>query len=205
MNTDIINREDFLDKINKKNNNDVVVFIHPLINMYDTSILKKDESYVLPQLIDNVLTIKNKKDINNNIIINSDTELQSSTTNKLEVDINPLMYFTSPINSSNFLELVFNISNPYQLNQWINLLDSSEIKLLRFVLNLFWLNYHNKVDDDMDNFIIVNKKIFKKFLNKNIDDKIIIKIVNRLIKNNYGKKIKYISKIKKYLTKYIYK
>ena len=137
------------------------------------------------------------------IILNSDTITDVSSQIKSDIEINPLMYFTSPINSNNFLELVFNISNPYQLNQWINLLDSSEIKLLRFVLNLYWKNYYNKIDDDMDNFIVVNKKIFRKFLNKNIDDKIIIKIINRLIKNNYGKKIKYISKIKKYLIKYI--
>ena len=203
MNTDLIRKEDFLDKINIKNKNDDVVFIHPLINMFNTSILKKDETYVLPQLIDNIITIKNKKYIDNDIILNSDTITDVSSQIKSDIEINPLMYFTSPINSNNFLELVFNISNPYQLNQWINLLDSSEIKLLRFVLNLYWKNYYNKIDDDMDNFIVVNKKIFRKFLNKNIDDKIIIKIINRLIKNNYGKKIKYISKIKKYLIKYI--
>ena len=55
----------------------------------------------------------------------------------------------------------------------------------------------------MDNFIMMNRKLFNKFLDRKIDDAIIIKIINRLIKNNYGKKIKYISKIKKYLIKYI--
>jgi hypothetical protein len=70
-------------------------------------------------------------------------------------------------------------------------------------LNLYWKNYYNKIDEDIDNFVIVNKKIFKKFLNKELNNEIILKIINRLIKNNYGKKIKYISKIKKYLVKYI--
>ena len=70
-------------------------------------------------------------------------------------------------------------------------------------MNLFWKNYYNIIDEDIDNFIIVNKKIIKKFMYKEIDEAIIIKIINRLIKNNFGKKIKYINKIKKYLIKYI--
>lgn len=197
-----IKRDNFLDKINVSNPEDAIVYIHPLINFHNSSFIKKNETYILPQLIENILTIKNKKDIENEIILNSDT-ISTESSIKPTIPINPLLYFTSPINSSNFLELVFNISNVYQLNQWINLINISDIKLLRQVLKYFWINYHNKVDEEMDTFIIVNKKIFKKFLYKDVDDKIIIKIINRLIKNNYGKKIKYISKIKKYLTKYI--
>lgn len=197
-----IKRDNFLDKINVSNPEDAIVYIHPLINFHNSSFIKKNETYILPQLIENILTIKNKKDIENEIILNSDT-ISTASSIKPTIPINPLLYFTSPINSSNFLELVFNISNVYQLNQWINLINISDIKLLRQVLKYFWINYHNKVDEEMDTFIIVNKKIFKKFLYKDVDDKIIIKIINRLIKNNYGKKIKYISKIKKYLTKYI--
>jgi len=203
MNNNIIRREDFLDKINIKPSSDNTVYIHPLINYHEESIIKKNDSYILPQLIDNIITVKKNNTIDNDIKLNIDTVTESTSTDKSVENINPLLYFTSPINSNNFLEIVFGISNLYQLNQWINLIDNSEIKLLEFVLNLYWKNYYNKIDEDMETFIIINKKIFKKFFDKNIDNSIIILMINRLIKNNYGKKIKYISKIKKYLIKYI--
>jgi hypothetical protein len=117
--------------------------------------------------------------------------------------INPLSYFCLPINSNNYIEIVFGISNINKLSQWINMIDDTDIELLDFVMGLFWKNYYNIIDEDMDSFIGVNRKIIKKFMYKDIDNNIIVKIVNRLIKNNYGKKIKYINKIKKYLTKYI--
>ncbi len=199
----IIQKEDYLDIINPDLINLDINYIHPLFNFYDINHLQKEKSYILPQLIDNKLNII-KRNINekDNIIINSDI-LTETTTIKENVELNPLLYFTMPINSNNFLDLVFDITNLSQLNQWINLIDKSDIDLLDFVLNLYWKNYCNTIDKELDNFIIVNKKIILKFFNKDLNNEIIMKIINRLIKNNYGKKIKYISKIKKYLTKYI--
>jgi len=201
----IIQKEDCLNIINLNKIDKEITYIHPLFNYYNTDNFKKEKCYILPTLNENKLEIikDNYKD-SDNIIINSDlfSESTINTDNNVK-DINPLLYFTLPINSNNFLEIVFNISNLSQLNQWINLIESSEIKLLDFVLNLYWKNYYNKIGEEIDNFIIVNKKIFKKFLNKDLSNDIILKIINRLIKNNYGKKIKYISKIKKYLIKYI--
>ena len=201
----IIQKEECLDIVNLNNINIDFVYIHPLFNYLDKNTLEKEKCYILPQLIDNKLNIIKdniiKKD---NIIINTDLLSESTTHTDNDIkDIDPLLYFTLPVNSNNFLEIVFNISNISQLNEWINMINDSEIKLLDFVLNLYWKNNYSKIDEDIDNFIIINKKIFKKFLNKDLNNDIILKIVNRLIKNNYGKKIKYISKIKKYLIKYI--
>jgi len=201
-NINIIQKDDYLDIVNKNRTNIDINYIHPLFNYYNKDNLKKEKSYILPQMIDNKINIiKENTSDKDNIIINSDS-LSEITENKI-IDINPLLYFTLPINSNNFLEIVFNISNLSQLNQWINLIDKSELQLLDFVLNLYWKNYYNTIDEDIDNFIIVNKKIIKKFLDREMTNEIILKIINRLIKNNYGKKIKYISKIKKYLIKYI--
>jgi hypothetical protein len=200
----IIKKNDYLDIVNLNKSNIDIEYIHPLINYYSKDNLKKENSYILPQYIDNKFYIINEKDtVSDNIIINSDVSDSSSDNLIQDKKTDPLLYFTLPINSNNFLEIVFDITNLSQLNQWINLIDNTEIDLLDFVLNLYWKNYYNKIDEDLDNFIIVNKKIFKKFLNKDLNNDIIVKIINRLIKNNYGKKIKYISKIKKYLIKYI--
>ena len=172
--------------------------------MNDT--FKIENCYKLPQYNDNNILIYNAN-INNieqsitlNNSISESSNINQTTNSSI---INPLLYFTMPINSNNFLEIIFGISTIFNLNEWINLINPSDIELLDFVLNLYWKNYYNKIDEDINNFIIINKKIIKKFLNKDIDNEIIKKIVNKLIKNNYGKKIKYINKIKKYLTKYI--
>ena len=198
----IINKTDCLNSVNDNLNNIEISYIHPLFSYHNKHTFTKEEHYILPQLIDNNLKIINQCDQQtDNIKINSDSETSQEIIQSTNID--PLLYFTSPINSNNFLEIVFNISNISQLNQWINLIDNTEIELLSFILDLYWKNYYNKIDEDIDNFIIVNKKIFKKFFYKDISNEILLKIINRLLKNNFGKKIKYITKIKKYLTKYI--
>jgi len=203
----IIKKKDYLDIIKNKNNLDInIQYVHPLLNLLTYEYFKRDEYYILPQYIDSIIKITKEKDIkeNDNIKINIDSLTESSIQEtKAETEINPLLYFTCPVNSNNFLEIVFSISNLSQLNEFINLINSSEILLLDFVLSLYWKNNYDKIDQQIENFIIVNKKIFLKFFNKNLTNDVILKIINRLIKNNYGKKIKYISKIKKYLTKYI--
>ena len=201
----IIHKKDCLDTININNKNTEIHHIHPLFNFLYKDNYTKEKCYILPQLINNKIDIVKDNIIKEEKIrINSDLFLNSTESDKeVDKDINPLLYFTLPINSNNFLELVFNISNSSQLNQWINLIESSEYKLLEFVLNLYWKNYYNKIDEEIDSFIIVNKKIFKKFYNKDITDDILLKIITILIKKKYGEKIKYISKFNKYLIKYI--
>ena len=202
----IIKKNDCLDIINKNKLDKKIHYIHPLLQYVMNDTFKIENCYKLPQYNDNNILIYNAN-INNieqsitlNNSISESSNINQTTNSSI---INPLLYFTMPINSNNFLEIIFGISTIFNLNEWINLINPSDIELLDFVLNLYWKNYYNKIDEDINNFIIINKKIIKKFLNKDIDNEIIKKIVNKLIKNNYGKKIKYINKIKKYLTKYI--
>jgi hypothetical protein len=122
--------------------------------------------------------------------------------------IDPLLYFTLPINSNNFLDLIFNITTIEHLNEWLNyyetlIIDDYDIFNINLVLDLFWKNYYNIINQNINSFINLNQKIIKIMFNKNIDIKIIEKISNKIIEVNYGKKIKYIDEIKKYLTKYI--
>lgn len=202
MLNNIVEKKECLGTINKNNISKNIKYIHPLINTFKEEQIDKEKCYILPQLIDNRIQLTNKPIINEKLILNSNV-LSDSTVSDINTTINPLSYFSLPINSNNYIEIVFGISNISQLNQWINIIDDTDIDLLDFVMNLFWKNYYNIIDEDINNFIIVNKKIIKKFMYKEIDEAIIIKIVNRLIKNNFGKKIKYINKIKKYLIKYI--
>jgi hypothetical protein len=134
----IIHKKDCLDTININNKNTEIYHIHPLFNYLYKDNYTKEKCYILPQLINNKIDIvKDNLIKEDKIRINSDL-LSTSTESDIEVDkdINPLLYFTLPINSNNFLELVFNISNSSQLNQWINLIESSEYKLLEFVYKL---------------------------------------------------------------------
>ena len=185
-----------------------------------------DFCYVIPQIGNNnetiqmklISTIKNENNESNiddlNISDVSDTSSNSSKSSDEHIkqinnkisdihEIDKSMLFTLPINSNNFLEIVFNISNIRQLNDWITDLDNKNTDIIEIALNLFWINYYNKIDKDFETFIKLNKNIINNILNKEVNIDIINKIVNRLIKKNYGKKIKYLDKIKKYLRKYI--
>ena len=201
MINNIIEKKECLGTINP-NKNKNVKYIHPLINTFKEELFDKEKCYVLPQIIDNRIQLVNQPKTDEKLILNSNV-LSDSSISETNTTINPLSYFCLPINSNNYIEIVFGISNINKLSQWINMIDDTDIELLDFVMGLFWKNYYNIIDEDMDSFIGVNRKIIKKFMYKDINNDIIIKIVNRLIKNNYGKKIKYINKIKKYLTKYI--
>jgi len=185
-----------------------------------------DFCYVIPQIGNNnetiqmklISTIKNENNESNiddlNISDVSDTSSNSSKSSDEHIkqinnkisdihEIDKSMLFTLPINSNNFLEIVFNISNIRQLNDWITDLDNKNTDIIEIALNLFWINYYNKIDKDFETFIKLNKNIINNILNKEVNVDIINKIANRLIKKNYGKKIKYLDKIKKYLRKYI--
>jgi hypothetical protein len=202
MINNIIEKKECLGTINSNNKEKNIKYIHPLINTFKEEQFNKEQCYILPQIIDNRIQLVNQPKTDEKLILNSNV-LSDSSISETNTTINPLSYFCLPINSNNYIEIVFGISNINKLSQWINMIDDTDIELLDFVMGLFWKNYYNIIDEDMDSFIGVNRKIIKKFMYKDIDNNIIVKIVNRLIKNNYGKKIKYINKIKKYLTKYI--
>jgi hypothetical protein len=109
------------------------------------------------------------------------------------------------INNSNFLDVVFQITSVEDLNDWISNYDikSIPIEIINIVLDLFWLNYYQTIDSNLNSFIKLNQKLINIVYNRNVSLDITTKIVRKLIKNNFGKKIKYLNKIKKYLTKYI--
>ena len=119
--------------------------------------------------------------------------------------IDPVMNFSMPINNSNFLDIVFKITSVIDLYNWLlnSQTNNKEIEIIETVFDLFWEYYYHKIDDELDLFIKTNQKLIYIILNKDISLEITKNIVNRLIKNNFGKKINYLSKIKKYLTKYI--
>lgn len=207
------------------------ISIHPLLNAYfyykhpifDN---KPDMCNVLPQLIPNEgtkifsnINVKVLKDnleyletkINTSVIEPDNKKSKISQDNKISPPlarvppIEPVFNFTLPINKNNLLDIVFHITTMEDLNNWLftNDLNKLPIRMVETVLNLFWENYYNIIDEDINLFIEINKKIIKILFEKEPTNKIIEKIVNKIIKNNYGKKINYLSKIKKYLTKYI--
>jgi len=228
----IINKNDCIKyvKSNKLSTNNNSIDIHPLLSIIvENTKPMGDFCYVIPQIGNNneiiqrklISSIKNETnesnidDLNINISNETDTSSISSISsdenikktnenNKFDInEIDKSMLFTLPINSNNFLEIVFDISNISQLNNWITNLDKKNIEIIDIALNLFWVNYYNKIDKDFESFIKLNINIINNILNKEVSIDIINKIVNRLIKKNYGKKIKYLDKIKKYLRKYI--
>jgi len=206
--------------------------IHPLLSIIvENPKNTGDFCYVIPQVANDndneiiqrklISSIKNEKnelnidDLNINISSDSDTSSISSKSSDETIkqpsknqisdinEVDKVMLFTLPINSNNFLEIVFDISNIGQLNNWITNLDKKNTEIIDIALNIFWINYYNKIDKDFETFIKLNKNIINNILNKEVSIDIINKIVYRLIKKNYGKKIKYLDKIKKYLRKYI--
>jgi hypothetical protein len=194
--------------------------IHPLLNLIinrsnnpklNESNNNIDLCHILPQIANNMMffmmkpsSLKNDESQLNMQIseIKSDV-IKDGKQN--EVCDNPFTNFMLPINGNNFLEIVFNITTINQLYEWISNFDVNirSKNIVELVLDLFWINNYNKIDDELDMFIKLNQEIIKIMFNKNVSHEIVIKIINRLVRNNYGKKIKYLDKIKKYLMKYI--
>jgi hypothetical protein len=152
----------------------------------------------------NDLNELNKSNDLNTVDIKSSQNLKKECNDSLKC-IDPALNFALAINKNNFLDIVFQITSIEDLNNWLftNDLNRLPIEMINTVLDLFWENYYNKIDEDINLFIEINKKLIYVFFQEDLTIEIATKIVNRLIKNNYGKKIKYLSKIKKYLTKYI--
>lgn len=120
--------------------------------------------------------------------------------------INPLSYFELPINSNNFLEIIFNINNINNLYDWfINYKISKDIEsdeILNLVLNLFWYKKFNIIKNNIEDFIQFNKILIKLIYNKVLELNILSRIIIKLVKKYHNKKILYLVKLKKYLMKY---
>ena len=216
-NTNILDRNNCI-KVLK---NETKFTIHPLINsVMEFNMEKKDNlCIILPQLIDGLLfynigekkilrNIKNKsqkKDLldldTSSDTVKTDTSIQTTLADTVIDD--KIINFTLPINSSNFLDVVFGIENIQHLYSWLETYDIEDIKTISLILDLYWKNYYYTVDDNLNDFIKLNQRIVSLIFNKNIDLTTMTKITNKLIRRNYGKKIKYLNKIKKYLRKYI--
>ena len=186
-----------IEEINNKN-------IHPLMNIIidDT---EKNKCLVIPQIENNICNIiKTKIDLKEDYL-NIDYFNEKKTEKKIEKIEDNVLFFTLPINSNNFLEIVFNISNLEQLNNWLNILNTNNINLniINTVFNLYWNNNYDDILNDLDLFITINYKLINKFLNKNINLTITNNIINKLINEPYEKNINYIDKIKKYIMLYI--
>ena len=217
----ILNKNDCIQIITVQSSSttEPTINVHPLLSVITQEYnIKKDLCLVIPQVRNNTIAymksidLINKEtdedniaDLNINIPELSSPNIHIKQEKKQHIieEVDRIMCFTLPINSNNFLEIIFNISNLNQLNEWLNTIDQSEIKAINIVLDLYWKNYYNSIDNDLDSFIKINHSIIHKILNNNVSFEITTKIVNKLIRKNYGKKIKYLSKIKKYLTKYI--
>lgn len=177
--SNVLNKNNCIKTSNEKNEQ----VLHPLLN---TTIENKlNECCVIPQMDNNLMKFTMKKDT-----LKSDK-------------IDNSLLFTIPICRSNFIDIVFNISTLNQLNEWLNTYKTHNIETINLVLNLFWENYYSLVNEEFELFKNINEKIIKNILNKNISNNNLNEIVNIFIKNNYGKNIIYLDKIKKYLMKYI--
>lgn len=192
--------------------------IHPLLNVHvyfsQSTAYNKNMCNVIPQI--HISETQKMPLLQSTIEINTlmerdkySSQSEEQVSKCLKDDgvkcIEPVLNFTLPINSNNFLEVVFNINTLNQLDEWINTFDFSKenINIVELVLDLFWINNYDKIDENLDIFIKLNQKIIKLIFDKDISIDLMSKIINRLMRHNYGKKIKYLRKIKKYLTKYI--
>lgn len=209
MSKKILEKKDCIKTVNVND----ISSIHPLLNYvynFDTQKPDSDMCLVIPQVVDNKIVSIVKKSVlhdDNDDIRIADKQIDNKEFSKHNVgtvkSTNPLINFSLPINSNNFLEIVFGINTFYQLDEWIQNIDISNTEIINIVLNLFWINHYSEVDNNFEIFVKLNQKIIKLLFNKDIPQEIMAKIMNRMLKNNYGKKIKYLDKIKKYLIKYI--
>lgn len=163
----------------KYNNNKIS--IHPIFNIIDSI----DPGYfTLPYNdSDNNLEFKLLSEKNN---LNFKTDL--------------LNYFIMPINSSNFLDVIFNINSIDKLDQWLNESKNININIITEVLDIFWKNNYMNFDKDFDKVINLNRTIFLLILKTKISEKELLEITEDFIKNNYSKKINYLNELKKYLS-----
>jgi hypothetical protein len=220
----ILTKNDCISTI-KSNNHSV---IHPLINSilhYNTISDSNDDMtkcLIIPQILNeinkntlfygldkNKLNKRKKKDrlifdTNNKDI--EDTEISESISELSLCDDecnNPLINFTLPINSNNFLDVVLSMTTIEELYEWLDNCIDDDKKMIGIVLDLFWKNYYNIIDENIELFIKINHKIIDLIFNRKLSNDIVSSISVTFIKKYSGKKINYLNKIKKYLMKYI--
>jgi hypothetical protein len=191
------------------------VDIHPLLN-YSMSMpndIKNNEFFVIPYVSKNIIKINKLLDscddqnitnkLNSPNLNFSDSLLndkQNDPSNIIKnISANNSVNFSFPINSNNFLDIVFNITNIGQLINWFMGYNIEDKKTINQVLSLFWENYYETINENMDEFIYLNSIISKLLFFKKITTEESQKISNKLISENYGTKIKYLEKIKKYI------
>jgi hypothetical protein len=189
--------------------------IHPLLNYSLTmpNNIKNNEFFVIPYVSKNIILFNKQLDsCDQNITNNSmssdlnfgDTlllnEKKNETSNAIKnININNSMNFSFPINSNNFLDIIFGITNITQLTNWFIGYNIEDKKTINLVISLFWENYYETINDNMNEFNHLNTLIAKLLFSKKLTSDESIKISNKLISENYGKKIKYLEKIKKYI------
>jgi hypothetical protein len=220
----ILTKNDCISTI-KSNNHSV---IHPLINniLHYNSISDFHDNttrcLIIPQILNeinkntlfygldkNKLNKRKKKDrlifdTNNKDI--EDTEISESISELSLCDDecnNPLINFTLPINSNNFLDVVLSMTTIEELYEWLDNCIDDDKKMIGIVLDLFWKNYYSIIDENIELFIKINHKIIDLIFNRKLSNEIISSISVTFIKKYSGKKINYLNKIKKYLMKYI--
>jgi hypothetical protein len=220
----ILTKNDCISTI-KSNNHSV---IHPLINsiLHYNSISDSNDDMtkclIIPQILNeinkntifytldkNKLNKRKKKDrlifdINNKDIEDSEISESISELSLCEDDCNnPLINFTLPINSNNFLDVVLSMTTVEQLYEWLDNCIDDDKKMIGIVLDLFWKNYYSIIDENIELFIKINHKIIDLIFNRKLSNDIVSSISVTFIKKYSGKKINYLNKIKKYLMKYI--
>lgn len=214
--SDIIEKNKCLKKELEPN----IANIHPLINyLMQFPNLTEKQHFVLPQVENNII-IYNKKIKNctdNKSESDSDSELifsdsqiinkedssnifKTGTNNLTQINDNNVS-FSFPINSNNFLDIIFNITNINQLINWFRTYDLNDKDTINIVLNLFWKNYYSTVNDNISEFNELNFLIVKLLFNKTLNHDKLQELSNKIISKNYGKNIVYLEKIKKYINK----
>jgi hypothetical protein len=196
--------------------------IHPLINNVSHYNGDTTRCLIIPQILNEInkntlfytldktkLNKRKKKDrlifdTNNKDI--EDTEISESISELSLCDDecnNPLINFTLPINSNNFLDVILSMTTVEQLYEWLDNCNDDDKKMIGIVLDLFWKNYYSIIDENIELFIKINHKIIDLIFNRNLSNDIVSSISVSFIKKYSGKKINYLNKIKKYLMKYI--
>lgn len=176
-----------INEVNKKTR----LFIHPLLNTPITlTEFDNEKCIVIPQIKNNEPKVFFKKsDISNNA-----KKLHSVAQD------NPILNFSLPINKYNFLEIVYNITNIKQLDDFVTNYSEQNNKLIKVIMDLFWETKIDEIINNIDLFININQKMFKNIFNTNYSYNQLQLIIIKLTKKYNNKKIKYIPKVKKYLT-----
>ena len=201
MSNNIILKKDCITVI-KPNN----VSIHPLINKLINNTKEYTNVCLTIPFINNnnILYLEDEKILKNrDIDIKLDLNEKKNENDDFSKKLDPINNFSFPINSNNFLEIVFGINSIQKLYEWFENYDLNDINTINLVLDQFWYNNGDIITENTNDFILFNQKLIKLLLDTNIDIDNVTKIIDKLIKDNYGKKIKYIHKIKKYLNEYI--